>query len=70
MDACLTGLGGVFKKIVFALPIPTNYQNFNINHIKMIHVMVALKLWGHSWENNKIKINCDNLAVVEVLNHR
>ena len=34
----------------------------------MLNVMVALKVWGHMWENTMIHIHCDNLAVVQVLN--
>ena len=67
LDACLTGLGGVFKNLVYAIPIPRNYKDFHINHLEMINVMVALKICGQAWANKKIKINCDNQAVVEVL---
>ena len=68
LDACLTGLGGTFNNMVYTLPIPLNYGNFNINHLEMINIMVALKIWGHIWANKKVRIHCDNLPVVEVLN--
>ena len=67
LDAFLTGLGGVFQHFVYAIPIPRGYKAYHINHLEMINVMVALKLWGQAWANKNIKINCDNQAVVEVL---
>ena len=33
----------------------------------MLNVVVALKVWATRWANKRIKINCDNLAVVEIL---
>ena len=71
LDACLTDLGGTFNDMVYTLPIPFNYGGFiyiNISHLEMINIMVALKIWGHIWANKKVKIHCDNLPVVEVLN--
>ena len=35
----------------------------------MLNVMVALKIWGSCWQNKNIDIRCDNLPVVEILNH-
>ena len=34
----------------------------------MINIVVALKIWCPNWANKKIRIRCDNLPVVEVLN--
>ena len=48
LNACLTGLGGVFKNLLYAIPIPRNYKDFHINHLEMINVMVALKIWGQA----------------------
>ena len=50
-DACLTGLGGVFQQFVYA--IPRHYKQYHINHLEMINVMVALKIWGQAWANKK-----------------
>ena len=33
----------------------------------MINILVALKLWAYQWKDKKIRIKCDNMAVVEVL---
>ena len=67
LDACLTGLGGTFGNNVYALSLPTEYHTFNIAHLEMLNVILAFKVWGSCWANQKIQINCDNMAVVEVL---
>ena len=67
LDASLTGLGGIFGNQVYTLPLPVQYRAFNIAHLEMLNVVVAFKVWGSSWANQKIQINCDNMAVVEVL---
>ena len=33
----------------------------------MLNVLVALKIWAYQWINCKVRIQCDNMAVVEVL---
>ena len=33
----------------------------------MINILVALKVWAYQWKDKKIRIKCDNMAVVEVL---
>ena len=30
--------------------------------------MIALRMWGHLWRHSSIKIFCDNLAGVQVMN--
>ena len=67
LDTSLTAMGGVYGNMVYTLPFPLNYNNYNINHLEMINIMVSLNIWGHIWSNKKININCDNLPVVEVL---
>ena len=68
LGGCLTGFGGTFNNMVDTLSIPFNYGGFNINHLEIIKIMVALTIWGHIWANKKVPIHCDNLPVVEVLN--
>ena len=67
LDASLTGLGGAFKNMVYALPLPVNHGNYTIVHLEILNVVVALKIWASHWSNHRIKIYCDNMAVVEVL---
>ena len=67
MDASLTAMGGVYQNMVYTPSFPPGYNNYNINYLEMINVMVSLKIWDTMWSNRKININCDNLPVVEVL---
>ena len=67
LDACLTGLGGVFGRQCYALPLPRDFHSYTIVHLEMLNVLVALKIWAYQWTNCKVRIQCDNMAVVEVL---
>ena len=69
LDASLEGLGGCYDNYVYALRIPRGFNNYNIAHLEIINVVVALKIWGHMWANKSIQIMCDNMAVVEVLTY-
>ena len=69
LDACLTGLGGVFNNMVYSIPVPKGYNGYNIAHLEMVNVVVALKIWGQCWANKRIKIHCDNKAVVDILTY-
>ena len=68
LDASLTGLGGCFNQMIYTIPFPRGYKGYNNNHLEMLNVMVALKIWGSCWQNKNIDIRCDNLPVVEILN--
>ena len=50
-----------------SLTLPTGFMNLHITQLEMLNVVVALKVWANIWSNKRIKINCDNLAVVEIL---
>ena len=65
----MEGLGGCYDNLVNALRIPRGFKNYNIAHLEILNVVVALKLWGHAWANKSIQIMCDNIAVVEVLTY-
>ena len=56
-----------FESMVYALPIPKNHNNYNIVHLELLNIVVALKVWTVHWSNRRIKIHCDNMAAVEVL---
>ena len=68
LDACLTGLGGSFKNMVYTIPLPVGFENYSIVHLEMVNIVAALKIWGPMWRDTRIQIYCDNLAVVQVLN--
>ena len=67
LDASLTGLGGWFNNLVYTLPIPAAFNSYSIVNLEMINVLVALKLWAQSWTNKRVRLYCDNQAVVQVL---
>ena len=67
LDASLTGLAGIYGSLVYALPIPRGSCDYSIFHLEILNILVACKIWASHWENKKIQIFCDNLAVVEVL---
>ena len=67
LDASLSGFGGVFGPSVYALPLGTKLQHLHITQLEMLNVVVALKIWAKLWADKKVKIHCDNQAVVEVL---
>ena len=69
LDACLTGLGGAFNNMVYSIPIPKGYMGYNIAHLEMVNVVVALNIWGQCWANKRIKIHCDNKAMVDILTY-
>ena len=43
LDACLTGLGGVFQQFVYAIPMPRDYKQYHINHLEMINMILFFK---------------------------
>ena len=67
LDACLTCLGGNFESMVYALLLPKGYMNYNIAHLEILNIVVAPKVLAKYWANKCIKVNCNNMAVVEVL---
>ena len=69
LDACLDGLGGVWKNFVYHLPIPRHYLGLTIVHLEMVNILVALKIFGPFWATKKVLVKCDNQAVVAVLTH-
>ena len=67
LDACLDGLGAVWKNYVYHIPIPRHYLGLTIVHLEMINILVAIKVFGPFWARRKILVKCDNQAVVAVL---
>ena len=67
LDACLTGLGGCFRNMVYTIPLPLGFEHYSIVHLEMLNNGFALKVWGPMWWDARIQIHCDNLAVAQVL---
>ena len=68
LDACLTGIGGIWHAMVYSSPAPV-IPGFDLKivHLEMVNVLVALRIWGKFWQHSQVKIYCDNLAVVQVV---
>ena len=63
----MTGFGGIFLNQCYALSIPKNFNNYSIVHLEMLNIVVALKIWATQWSCRKLRIKCDNIAVVDIL---
>ena len=64
----MTGNGTVRQDRVYATP-RCDIVGFelNITHLEMLNLIIALKVWGHFWQNSSIIIYCDNMSVVQVV---
>ena len=67
LDACLTGLGGHFGNMIYTLPIPLGFRQYDITQLEMINIVIAAKIWASHWAYKKIHIFSDNMAVIQVL---
>lgn len=69
-DACPTGCGGFFEGNYFHTTFPEHIanQNLHINQLELLVVMVALRLWSQFFNGKRIRILCDNIASVLVIN--
>ena len=67
LDASLQGLGARWGQKVYALSIPVGYNHYNIVHLEMINILVAVRTWAEDWRGRTLLVHCDNAAVVSVL---
>ena len=67
LDACLTGIGAVFKNFIYQAQIPDKFQAWHIAALEIVNIFVALKVWAADWSGKAIEIHCDNEVVVSVL---
>ena len=68
LDACLTGMGAVWRDQVYATPIQNlGGLELKIVHLEMLNVIIALRTWDKLWCHSVISIHCDNLGVVFVV---
>lgn len=47
---------------------PTVTEPWSIAVKEMVPIVMALMLWGKHWAGNVVLVQCDNMAIVEVLN--
>ena len=69
-DSCLSACGGYWEGSFFHAKFPDKIlsQNFHINILEMLSVILCLRLWGSCYKGKRIKIFCDNLSVCCVIN--
>ncbi|XP_077338353.1 uncharacterized protein LOC143983017 [Lithobates pipiens] len=67
-----TGYGAFFRGRWSAEPWPRSWEVAgllgNLVLLELFPIVVALELWGAEFCNLKLRINCDNMGVVQVLN--
>ena len=68
LDASLQGLGAVCDKEVYSITVAPRVGGYQIVHLEMLNILVALRVWGHKWISKKIVVHCHNQAVVIVIN--
>ncbi|XP_077309137.1 uncharacterized protein LOC143928250 [Lithobates pipiens] len=67
-----TGYGAFFQGRWSAEPWPRSWKEAgflgNLVLLELFPIVLALELWGESCRNLKLRINCDNMGVVQVVN--
>ena len=56
LDASLTGLGGHFGNMIYTLPVPVGFNEYDIvvaATLEMLNIVVAAKIWASHWSNKK-----------------
>ena len=70
-DASLHGCGAVCGNEYFRVRFPSSiltFSNWNITHLEMFTLIVALKVWKHELRCKKFTVLCDNKACVDLIN--
>ena len=62
------GAGAFWGSDWLQLQWPPAIQPYQIAIKELIPITLACALWGSNWKGTRIKVNCDNEAVVAVLN--
>lgn len=67
-----TGYGAIFQRTWSAARWPTTWVEAgflkNLVLLELFPIVVAMEIWGESFRNLKVRLNCDNLGVVQVIN--
>ena len=69
-DSCLDGCGGLcdFQYFHTIFPKFVLDQKLKIHQLEFLAVLLGARIWGHKFRGLKIRIYCDNKAVVDVIN--
>lgn len=66
----LKGIGGVYKGQIFSERIPSRHCKKHINFKEMFAILHAFVLWHEQWATGRVRLACDNTAVVEGVKKR
>jgi len=70
VDASPYGMGAIFDNLCYAAQLPHGFNSaLTIVHLEMLNVVIAFRMWAHLWSNTRVKVICDNAAVVASLRH-
>ena len=69
-DACLEACGGVCSEQYFHEMFPEHIRQAagHITALELLSVMVALKVWSSRLSGKKVRIYCDNMSAVCIIN--
>lgn len=69
-DSCLTACGGFWQGNYFHVQFPEKIKSkhYHINILEMLSIIICLRLWVCHFHGKRIKVFCDNSAVVTVIN--
>jgi hypothetical protein len=67
-DACGYGIGAVFGRKWFCCLLPESSQLLDISWKELFAVVIACKTWGEYLTGKRLRLYCDNIAVVAVVN--
>jgi hypothetical protein len=66
----LKGIGGVYKGQLFSERIPSRHREKHINFKEMFAILHAFVLWHEQWATGRVRLACDNSAVVDGIKKR
>ena len=67
-DACLKGMGAVSDLEYCKLEFPPEATSHNIAHLELLAIVIMCKTWIAKFAGKAVCFNCDNEAVMQVVN--
>ena len=64
------GIGGIYNKQLFSDRVPARHRQKHINWKEMFAILHAFVLWHEQWATGRVRLACDNAAVVQGINKR
>ena len=59
------GLGAVYRSHWFSHPWPNHLLHHSINFKELFAIVVAAKIWGHTWRNQQVIVMSDNKPICD-----